>query len=233
MPINWEYLENEKQMQDPEVIKLIYEKGVPDEFMAETVMREFVRKGRRALIYTTIQHAFTSFRTIEYAEKARKVELGDDRRAGNIVYDRIGDEAATVLFHSPWPYKRAQALVTYPADGAIDRLMENLSDDTAYVYAGFDTHGTPFGELDSDRNDFSYGYDERLSLADFCDGYIITGPIGDYETVTLIPGFINDSNIAEAIARFPGPNIDSVTVDEMNSFIAGVLDSRAKIIDRF
>ena len=100
-------------------------------------------------------------------------------------------------------------------------------------FAGFRTLGTPFGDLDSDLNDFSRGYEQDLLLKDFCDAYIITGPIASYETVIPIPGFIDQSNIDEAIANFPGPNIDPVTVEEMNSYIANILESRKQILDRF
>lgn len=230
VPIRWDKLENERDMRDPEVIARVYENGVPDIFMAETILEEFVRKDRKALVFTSLQHAFTSFVVEPYAEKAREMELPDDRRAGNIVYDRVGNAAATVLFHSPWPYKRAQALVTRPVEGTFGRLIPVLPEDMRF--AGFDTAGTPFGELDAERNDFAEGYD-NLVLQDLCDGYIITGPISSYETVTPIPGFIDEDNIDEALLRFPGPNVDPVPVEEMNTYIANVVDSTQKIMDRF
>lgn len=230
VPVNWYALEDERDMQDPEIIAQVYNRGVPDDFMAETILEQFVRRDEPALIYVSIQHAFTSFVLKEYAEKAQEMGLSEARRLGNIVFDRIGTDAATVLFHAPWPYDRAQTLITHPADGAIDRLLKELPE--AYQRAGFDVPGTPFGHLDAERNDFAKEYDDLL-LSDLCDGYIITGPIAAYEPVVAIPGFITEENLDEAMRRFPGPNLDPVTAEELNSYIAGVIDSTQQLIDRF
>jgi hypothetical protein len=230
VPVSWEYLVDERDMKKPEVIAQVYDQGIPDVFMAETIIREFVQKDVKALIYVSLQHAFTKFIVTEYAKSARDIGLADDRRAGNIVFDRIGEKAATVIFHAPWPDNRAQTLVTHPVEGALDKLMEEIPEEM--YFAGFDTNGTPFGELDSERNDFAKGH-EDLIFGDICDGYIITGPIAGYEPVGQIPGFVDEKNLAEAILRFPGPNIDPITVEEMNTYIGSILESTKAIFDRF
>ena len=230
VPIQWEFLVKERDMRDPEVIAKVYKHGAPDEFMAKTIIDEFVRKDVRALVYTSLQHVFTKFVITDYAERARELGLNEDRRAGNIVYDRIGSDATTVIFHAPWPYNRSQALVTHPAEGAIAKLLESLPEE--YHFAGFDTHGTPFGDLDSERNDFAKGHDD-LTLGQLCDGYIITGPITAFEPVTQIPGFITDDNLEEALRRFPGPNMDPVSAEELNTYIGSLIENSQKIFERF
>jgi hypothetical protein len=42
-------------------------------------------------------------------------------------------------------------------------------------------------------------------MEQLCDGYIITGHVHEYETVTPITGFINERNVEEAMKNFPAP----------------------------
>ena len=228
--LDWNLLVEERDMRKPEVVAQLYANGIPDVFIAETIMDEFVRKGEKALIYTSMEHAFTGFESADYVENAKKMNLADSRRAGNIVYDNIGNRAATVLFHSPWPDRRAQTLISFPLDAAVDRLLEELPEESRFF--GVDVIGTPFGALDADRNDFARGQDD-VTLADMCSGYIATGLFKEWTPTAPIPGFINDANFEAAVRDFPGPNIESTTVEEMNSYISGVADSRAKLVERF
>ena len=227
---NWQEIETEQEAEDPEVIARVYEDGLPDSVMADIIMSEFVRKGEAALVLTEMSHAFTSYLSIKYVERAEEIGLSEARRAGNIVYDIIGSRAATVLFHAPWPYKKARNLVVHPVQGSIDGTIENLPEE--WSAAGFDVAGTPFAELSARRSDFFYGY-EDLVLSELADGYIITGPIASYEMVTPIPEFITAENIDEAIRGFPGPNIEGVTPEELNAYIASLIEGRKRIIDLF
>ncbi len=226
---NWHLLEDQKEMNNPEKIAQVFEPGIPDAFIAETIMEELVRKDYKALIYTSTEHALTRFELKKYTENAHDLKLSETRRTGNIVYDRIGDDAFTILLHSPWPYQKSQSLITYPAEGAIDRLLKKLPEDLERI--GFDVVGTPFEELSAERNDYAAAYDD-LTLGDICDGYIVLGPLEEYEVVTPIPEFIDESNIDEAVRNFPGPNIDSSSVEDMNAYIRNVAESRRKMLDR-
>ena len=199
--------------------------------MAETIIHEFVRKHEKALIYTSIQHAFTKFETKHYTENAEKTELADTRRTGNIVYDEIGEKSATVLMHGPWPYERAQLLAVFPANGVFDALLDELPPERQRI--GLSISDTDLGEIAAGRSDYSYKH-ERLILSDMVDGYILTGPILQYEAVTPISGFITVENVEAAIANFPGPNVED-EIDEvaLNEYITGLLENRLKYFERF
>ncbi len=68
--------------------------------------------------------------------------------------------------------------------------------------AGFDTHETPFGDLDGDESIYCQGYPD-FNLATICDGYVFLKPIVEFEGCTLDPDFISDENFDKAMKRFP------------------------------
>jgi hypothetical protein len=115
---------------------------------------------------------------------------------GNCLYRAIGKRAITICLHDGWsPFSGYDGRLVYAADGVIDALMRSLPPELRRV--GFDTHGTPFGELTGKTAVYSQGY-EHFTLADFCDGYIIQKPLSEYATVTVIPNFINAANLERA-----------------------------------
>ena len=227
---NWQVVESERDVNKPEILAQVFEEGIPDAFMADVIQKEFIGRGKKALIYVGMQHAFTDFVAIQYRENAEKNELSETRRLGNIIYDSIGEDASTVMMHSPWPYKRAQLLAVFPANGVFEKLFEELPPEAHQV--GFPVDGTTIEEFAAGRSDFAYKYD-GLKLSDMCDGYLLFGPIEGYEMVTPILNFINDGNIDRANTNFPGANVESISVEDMNTYIVGLLDNRKKYLERF
>lgn len=226
----WEFVESERDISKPEVIAKVFEEGIPDAHMAQVIKREFINRDKKALIFLSLQHAFTDFVAVQYGENAEKNQLAETRRAGKIVYDLIGDRASTVLMHSPWPYKRAELLAVFPANGVFESVFEELPQE--FHRAGFLIDGSDLDDLAAGRSDFAYKYD-GLKLKDMCDGYIIVGPIEDYQMVTPIDGFIDEDNIDRANRDFPGANVEDISAQEMNDYIVGLLDNRKKYIERF
>ncbi len=177
-----------------------------------------------------MQHSFTAFETKEYTENAEESGLGDTRRAGNIIYDLIGDRAGTVLMHGPWPYDKAQLLSVFPADGVFDSLMDDLP--VEQRTAGLLVTSPELVDIRAGRSDYSQDY-SNLKLSDMCDGYIITGPINEYEMVEPIADFITEENIATAMSDFPGTNPGEISVEDMNKYIAGLLENRKTFLRKF
>ena len=227
---NWQFVESERDISKPEIVAKVFEEGIPDEYMADVIRREFINRDKKALIYMGMQHAFTDFVAIQYQENAEKNQLGETRRTRNIIHDLIGDRASTVLMHSPWPYKRAQLLAVFPANGVFEGLFEELPQEMHN--AGFRIDGTELDDFAAGRSDFAYKYD-GLKLKDMCDGYILVGPIGEYAMVTPILEFINEGNIEQANFNFPGANVEDISAQEMNEYIIGLLENRRKYLERF
>jgi len=205
--------------------------GIPDAHIAEVIDREFVQKGQKALIYCGTQHVFTRYHSKAYEKNAADMKLSETRRAGNIVYDRIGARAFAITLHEPWPDPSQKSGLSYPAGGAIDALIDALPQDKKS--AGWDTAGTPLGALSIQNSGYADGT-TAATLADLFDGYIIQGPIALYTTVTPIKDFIQPQDVDRANKYFPGAKpAKAMTGEELNQSIADDLDQLAKTIAQF
>ncbi len=213
---NWDLLKTDSDARNPETVKRILAYGIPDKHMAEVIDREFLSKGKKALVFCGIQHSFTRYRSREYEKQAAEMRLGETRRAGNIVFDRIGGRAFTVMLHAPWPDKNERTGLAYAAGGAIDALIDSLPE--GRKDAGYDTAGTPLGALHVTSASYLSGY-KSLALSDLCDGYVIQGPLADYQAVTPIADFVPADKAEQAIRNFPGVKPQSLTLKDLNQAI--------------
>jgi hypothetical protein len=195
---NWSVLQGERT---PEVMSKVWYKGDPDAYMAQVVLREFVSKNEKALIYCGIHHAFTRYRQPIYDfVKGQLVRLNNERM-GNLVYEHIGSRAMTIYLHAPWVSSKGwDASEVRPVNGVMDKVMLELKN----TRIGFDIVGTPFASLPANDTYYTLGY-PSFKLADFADGYIYQKAFRDYLGVTADPQFVTQSNLQEAIANLASP----------------------------
>lgn len=72
--------------------------------MADVIIKEFIDKGEKALIYCGINHGYTKYKQPYFYNDNEEQLVGlIDDRAGNIIYDKIGGKSMTIFLHSPWP----------------------------------------------------------------------------------------------------------------------------------
>ncbi len=200
---DWSYVKTEEDRKNPEIMKKVWKYGYSDEVMAEVIMKEFVDKGEKALIYSGRNHAYTEYRQPVYDESEGKFVRFVEDRMGNRVYDQIGKRCITIFLHQPWPSSEGYGKpYVYPADGIIDALMAQM--EPRYRRVGFDIKGTPFEKLPGKTSLWKYGYDE-FTLGMYCDGYIYQKPLSKYKGVTVVPEFINENNRLDAIAQSANP----------------------------
>jgi len=198
-----------------------HEEPYSEEPWAKVILDEVVAKGEKALVYSGVHHAFTQYRQpVEPVMKDGKltfVRFGEVRM-GNYVFNAISKRAMTISLHYPWPSSAGyDEGVTYAADGYIDAVMAEI--EARFRNAGFDTRGTPFGDLPGENSVYKYGY-EKFTLSTFCDGYIIQGPLREYQAVTPIKDFINAGNLAVARAQMPNQKFRDASAEEFNRGIA-------------
>ena len=195
----WDLL---RETMSPELWKTVLFDGTRDSHMARIVMKEFVRKGKKALVYAGQYHAFTRFYAPVVDRETKKLLRLNKKGMGNLVYREIRGRAFNICLHYPWPTIDGPNAYDYPLDGAIDRVMKEFE----AGWAGFDVVGSPFGRLGDRDAEYARGR-KRFAFSDFCDGYVFLRPFSEYEGCTVDPLFITEENLAEAVAYLPNASI--------------------------
>lgn len=189
-----------KEEMTKELWDKVWHKGDPDEHMGNVILKEFVEKNKKALIYSGSHHAFTHYNQPVYDFENQKLIRFNKTRMGNIVYQKIPDKVFNIFLHSPWSTIKSFNEHNYPVDGIIDRVMKEFQEKRV----GFDVKDSPFGKLADDDTYYSAGYDNFM-LSTFCGGYIFQKHFSDYEGCAVDEAFITEENIKEAIDYMPNP----------------------------
>jgi hypothetical protein len=228
---NWELLQKERDISDPKIVSAIYSHGLPEVHFADVIDTEFTKKGQKALVYCGTQHIFTRYRSKAYEKNARDMKLSEIRRAGNILYARIGSKVWSVSLHAPWPDPTQKIGFGYPADGSIDALIDALPE--GKKNAGWDLGGTALGALTIAKSTYADGASTG-TLADLFDGYIVQGSLSHYVSVTPVKDFITPTAVDAAMRNFPGVKPTSPqTADQLNQLIADDVGQYAKVFQQF
>ena len=207
----WWHVESEEDRDDPAVMKKVCAGGGEHQW-AKVIMDSAVAQEKKILVHCGIHHAFTEYKQPVYING--EFVRFEDTRAGNHVFREIGKRAITVFMHSAWvSAKGYDKPMVEPADGIVDATMELV--DASYLPVGFDTRGTPFGDLPGETSLYKHGY-EAFRLATFCDGYIYHKPFSEYEGVTPIPDFVNEGNIEEARRNASNPRFRDASPERFN-----------------
>lgn len=195
---------NERKLEspDPEVqmrerMRLGY-----DEKMAEIMEREVLKKGKRALWYSGLHHAFTKYRQPMYFFR---VQMGEDMRGGNFLYEKFPDRIYMIALHFPAPSRLAiLAEAThsdwtfyYPFGGVVDAVEERWEKPFA-----FDSATSPFGKLEDNHSYYSLDRWGPLALKEFCDGYTVLSSFQRAEPVTRINQWVaSEADLEETKER--------------------------------
>ncbi|MGI5173605.1 hypothetical protein H0R92_08400 [Treponema sp. OMZ 840] len=186
----WSEAKSREDTVKPEIRKKIF-RDFSEKNWADRVKKEVLDKGEKVLCYCGMHHAFSKYRQ-PAVSGGRFIRFGDVR-FGNYLYEEKKDKVFTISLHYPWfPVEGYDKDSVLPADGMIDTLLVSLPKNKRRF--GFDTAGTPMGDFTGSTSLYKFGYD-NFTLKDFCDGYICQGTFGDYEGVTAIKDFINETNI--------------------------------------
>jgi len=224
---DWSLVQKQEDLENnPEVMTKVW-RGCGETQWGKVILDEVVAKGEKALVYSGMHHAFTQYRQPLYNTATHGFAGFGDVRMGNYVYNAIGKRAITICLHAVWISSEGyDAPDVYAADGYIDAAMAKVA--PAITRVGFDTIGTPFGDLPGTTSIYKYGYKDFV-LSTFCDGYIYQGPLSAYEGVTPIKDFINEANLATAQAQAPNPKFRHASAEEFNRAIAADTDMQRRL----
>ena len=189
-----------KEEMTKELWDKVWHKGDPDEHMGNVILKEFVEKDKKALIYSGSHHAFTHYHQPVYDFENKKFIRFNKTRMGNIVYQKIPERVFNIFLHSPWSTIKSFNEHNYPVDGVIDRVMKEFQEKRV----GFDVKDSPFGKLEDNDTYYAAGYD-NFTLSTFCDGYVFQKHFSDYEGCAVDEAFITEENIKDAVAYLPNP----------------------------
>ncbi len=166
-----------------------------DQVMAQTIEREILAKGEKALIYSGIYHAFTKYE-FPVVQKGRKL-TGYKEKMGNIVLRNYPEShPITINLHAPFGDLSGSRIVySMPFDGAIDQAMAHYRKP-----AGFDIPGTPFGKLRDPKCFYAYGH-PGLRAEDLFDGYVFLMPLSRFVGVTPIADYVDSPEVFEFLRR--------------------------------
>jgi len=210
---DWSFVTSAADRNDPEVMREVW-RGGGEEYWARVIL-DAVESGERVLVHCGIHHAFTEYRQPVVIDGEFR-RFDSSLRCGNHVFAALGKRAVTVFLHAPWkPHEGYDAQVCHPADGIIDALMLAIGPRPV----GFGLQGGPFGELRIQNAVYRHGYDD-FKLMDFCDGWVYTKPISEFEGVTPIPDWIHEGNLETARSQMPNPSFRDASIDAFNSGMA-------------
>jgi|GEM_PF-1941689 len=226
----YHHLHGPPDLHDPAKMQQVFAAGLPDRAIADAIERKITDPGHKALVFTPLEHGFTRYEDRAYSARIASLGFAETGRAGNYVYDHIGEQAATVMLHSPWPDHESSAGAADPAGGVLETLIAELSQDRRRT--ALDLGSGPFGELEIPAGAYRNGYAD-LTLGELADGYILLGSIGEYTTARPIRDFITASTLEEAVRRFPGPTPEGATVSGMNAYLERINDQVERTLDLF
>ncbi|WP_435016093.1 hypothetical protein TA3x_003653 [Tundrisphaera sp. TA3] len=187
---------------------------VVNEKWADVIAREFITPGKKALIHCGWGHSSTKF------QRDRSPNLAHFRSAGNLVYNVIGDRAVEILLHQPPGYAKDHGPFLDAIHEAVSALPPDLQ------RGGFDTRGTPFGDLPASSRGYYRGKAAGFSMADVHDGYVYLGPPDRFTPVGVIADFVTPDNLDDANRQLRVEKGKAYTPDEINAMIPGTLKRR-------
>jgi hypothetical protein len=167
----------------------------PEQVWAHIIDSLSIKKGEKALVYCGMHHAFTNYFHPYLVNDTLKGFVSN--RAGNWLYKKYPDKTITVLMHGPW-YGYSYNTSVLPCNGRIDSLLKSLTPGVKEI--GFSTSGDLLSGFKLSYSLYSIGYPDA-TLRDLCQGYIVVKPVCELNPVTVIPDFINRSNINETIVQ--------------------------------
>ena len=169
----------------------------PELWWARVIGRYSLEKNKKALVWCGLHHSFSNYYHPYYINDS--IQGFVSTRVGNLLYRRYPSRVMTVVLHAPLKAAiGAEVGYVLPANGTIDSVVYSLPEGDRAI--GFNTNETWLGNCSLESTFYATGY-VNFTLKNLCQGYIVVKPVCDLHMVTLIPGFIDSSNVSETRKR--------------------------------
>ena len=167
-----------------------------DSIYAAVIERESLERGKKMLVYLGRHHAFSRFQHPNLDNNYEFTGSFAQRRAGQRLRAKYPDRVTTVMLHSPF-WSPSYGTWILPFGGVVDQVYaEHRSP------VGFDVQGSPFAGATDSLSMYALGHG-RITLADFCDGYIVIDSLANYREATLVPGWFEGMSFSEFKRKLP------------------------------
>jgi hypothetical protein len=165
----------------------------PELWWANVVRKYSLERNKKALVWCGLHHSFNNYYHPYYVNDSLQGFVST--RLGNILYRKYPARVMTVVLHAPLRAAIGASVDhVLPGDGKIDSVVYSLPAGQREI--GFNTNESWLGNCSLENTFYATGYVD-FKLKNMCQGYIVVKPVCDLHMVTVIPGFINASNIDE------------------------------------
>lgn len=199
-----------------ETMSKVFTKGTVDQFRARVIEKEVLSRNEKILALVGTPHAYTKYGSPFFLYNADNFYSFDHNWLGNRLYASYPTKVFNIILHQPFAkIIDNQYIQISPLDG----LMEELIQQNGNKAVGFDLCDSPVGKL-SDHSIHSKGY-SNFTIGQLFDGYIFLKPLKELKACTVIDGFVNETNVQQAIKQFPDPDWHGKkkSLEELNDFI--------------
>ncbi len=209
--MDFSHFKSEADWDNDDVWKQV--KGPQTEADWAQVILDEVEAGRKVLVHCGMHHAFTGFKQPRVREGVFSGFAKD--RMGNYLREALGTRVVTVYLHAAWVDSTGMGPGRiHPADGRLDAFMLSRAEGPFAV--GFNTANSPLGDLPITNAVYAHGYDP-LTVSHFCEGWIYTRPLSDYEAVTYIEDWVTEENLDRTRAGVMNPRSRNATLGKLIS----------------
>ncbi|VGO17925.1 hypothetical protein PDESU_06527 [Pontiella desulfatans] len=163
-----------------------------DEFMADTLAREVIEKGGKALVQIGANHSFTHYRqpVIRDGQVVREWA-----RFGYILHESYGEKIFQVVLHMT-QLNSAGTKSRQTLGGLLNKVFAHNENRAL----GFDVYGSPFAHL-RDRKSYYFAHQDTVVFSDMARGYVFLKPLRELHRMTWANGFVSEDNF-ERVMRF-------------------------------
>lgn len=167
-----------------------------DSVYAAVIERESLERGEKMLVYLGRHHAFSRFEQPNLNSDYEFIGSFSQRRAGQRLRAKYRDRVVTVMLHAPF-WSPSYWTWILPFGGVIDQVYAAHGSPV-----GFDVEGSPFAETSDSLSMYALGHG-RITLSDFCDGYIVIDSMASYRGATTVPDWFEGMSFSEFKRHLP------------------------------
>jgi len=192
-----------------------------ESFWAHVIESISIKEGKKSIVYCGIHHAFTNYKHPYIVNDTLNGFVNS--RVGNYLYRKYSTKIITVLLHSPINSLHFGTMMI-PFNGMVDSLYYKISKSGHSI--GLFSDNDFLKNCNLNGSFYGIGY-SNFTLKDICQGYIIVKPICELNPISVIPDFINKTNLTETRKV---SELGNLSASEFNNLILLKMQNETKYL---